>query len=146
MRVKVVGSRYNFKQKSRYMKKELINFRKSMTGRGYRRIEEFTDLDWRLIEITIGIFGKHPSPNIEFTRFRRELAKAANIRLIDAGWYITDVLTFDPIINEKSERVVDIQNSFGQYLLSLTDAFKKYYDERKAARKETPGSDPEIRG
>lgn len=131
------------------MRKEFADYRKSIGHRGHRRIEEFTELDWRLIEITVRIFEKFPSP-IAYNVFRRELAKAANIRLIDAGWYITDVLLFDPIIDGKVTHVLNIGSrpagSGIRYLLSLKDAFKKYYDERKAARKETPGSDPEIRG
>lgn len=113
------------------MRKEFANFRKSMTGKySYRRIEDFTDLDWRLIEMTVGILEKHPSP-IAYGVFRRELARAANISLLDAGWYITDVLTFDPIIKGKPERVLEIKNRYGRYSLCITEAFKKYYDERK---------------
>ncbi len=89
------------------MKNELINFRKSISRRGHRKIEDFTDLDWRLIDTVVSIFEKSHYP-IAYRAFRRELAKAANIRLTDAGWYITDVLAFDPIINGEIVHVLDI--------------------------------------
>ena len=101
------------------MKNELINFRKSISRRGHRKIEDFIDLDWRLIDTVVSIFEKSHYP-IAYRAFRRELAKAANIRLTDAGWYITDVLAFDPIINGEIVHVLDIGSNRVGYVVSIT--------------------------
>lgn len=124
-------------------KKTFKNFRKSMAWRGHRRVEDFTDLDWELIDIAVSIIEKFQYP-VGYNLFRRELAKAANIRLVDAGWYITDVLTFDPIIDGEIVHVLGQGTRHGRYVLSITDAFKKYYDERKTYRKKAPGGGQET--
>ena len=106
------------------MKREFMGFRKAMTGCPHRVVEELTVLDWRLIDIAVGIIEEFQSP-IGYNSFRRELAKAANIRLTDAGWYI-------------------IGSCGGRYILSVTDAFKKYYDERETFGEKIKGGDQET--
>lgn len=117
--------------------KEFKKFRKSMGMRGHRRIEDFSDLDWQLIDITIGILKRHLDP-VASRVLRAELAKAANICPDDAGWYITDVLTYDPIIEGEIVHVLEVESDKQGRGVSITNAFKKYYDERKIDRKKTP--------
>lgn len=125
------------------MKREFMGFRKAMTGCPHRVVEELTVLDWRLIDIAVGIIEEFQS-SIGYNSFRRELAKAANIRLTDAGWYITDVLTFDPVIDGEIVPVLSIGSCGGRYILSVTDAFKKYYDERETLGEKIKGGDQET--
>lgn len=116
---------------------EFKKFRKSMGMRGHRRIEDFTDLDWQLIDITIGILERHQGP-VARSVLRGELAKATNICPDDVGWYITDVLTYDPIIEGEVVHVLEVESDKRGCRVSTTNAFKKYYDERKIDRKKTP--------
>ena len=118
------------------MKREFMGFRKAMTGCPHRVVEELT-------VFAVGIIEEFQSP-IGYNSFRRELAKAANIRLTDAGWYITDVLTFDPVIDGEIVPVLSIGSCGGRYILSVTDAFKKYYDERETLGEKIKGGDQET--
>lgn len=123
-------------------KKKFKIFRNNTVRKGYcSDIEEFRELDWEIIDTACEILKLGP---VKCNRFLRELTRLTGFDRCDVSWYISEVLTYGLRISGENESILGVGNEpFGKHNMTyfLTEAFKKYNDERKIDRKKTPGGD-----